>query len=88
MVARVLKLRHVSLRPYSLRRKGATHLWRRTGNLHAVAQAGRWSSLQTTRRYIRDAVAALTSLELDTWQRANFSILAQEFKEWLSSLEA
>ena len=88
MVARVLKLQHVSLRPYSLHRGGATHLWRRTGNLHAVAQAGRWSSLQTTRRYISDAVAALTSLELATWQRANFAILAQEFKEWLSSLEA
>ena len=87
MVARVLKLQHVSLRPYSLRRGGATHFWRRTGNLHAVAQAGRWSSLQTIRRYISDAVAALTSLELDVWQRANFAILAQEFKEWLSSLE-
>ena len=65
MVARVLKLQHVSLRPYSLRRGGATHFWRRAGNLHAVAQAGRWSSLQTTRRYIDDAMAALTSLDLE-----------------------
>ena len=69
MAARVLRLQHLSLRPYSLRRGGATHLFRRTGNLHAVAQAGRWSSLQTTRRYISDATAALTSLELTDWQR-------------------
>ena len=87
MVARVLRLERMSLRPYSLRRGGATHLFRRTGSLHAVAEAGRWASLPTARRYISDAVAAITALELDAWQQANFSVLAQEFKHWLATLE-
>ena len=61
-VTHALKLQHLAVRPYSLRRGGATHLFRRTGNLHAVAQAGRWSSLTTTRRYMSDTVAAVTAL--------------------------
>ena len=83
-VAKCLRLEHLSLRPYSLRRGGATHLFRRSGSYDTVAHVGQWSSIHTTRRYISDAVAALASLQLDDWQRRIFAALSAEFKVWLS----
>ena len=84
-VSRCLGLDDMACRPYSLRRGGATHLYRLTGNLHVVAQVGRWSSLTTTRRYISDATAALTSIRLSERLLAEQSALAAEFRRYLHS---
>ena len=62
----------------------ATHLFRRTGSYHVVSHVGRGGSLHTTRCFISDAVAILTTLELDPWQIENFAALACEFKVWLA----
>ena len=46
-----------SLRPYSLRRGGATHLFRSCNSFSKVASHGRWGSIKTARIYIQDAIA-------------------------------
>ena len=85
--ARALDLHDAPLRPYSLRRGGATHLYRETQNLHLVAVRGRWSTLTTTRRYVDDAMATLATLRLSDWQRSNFEALGGEFRTFLRQLQ-
>ena len=50
-------------RPYSLRRGGATHFFRQTGNLASTMLVGRWKHLSTARLYLKEAKAALQTLE-------------------------
>ena len=50
--------------PYSLRRGGATHLFRQTGNMHRTLLTGRWKHLATAKLYIQAARAALNELLL------------------------
>jgi hypothetical protein len=59
--------------PYSLRRGGATELWRSTGQLSHVTVRGRWSNPQTARIYVNDGLATLAHMHLQdatTLQRA------------------
>ena len=44
--------------PYSLRRGGATTLFRETANLELVMVRGRWQSQRTARIYVNDGMAA------------------------------
>ena len=57
-----LGLDHCCFLPYSLRRGGATELWRRTGNLPKVTLRGRWAHLITVRIYVNDGLAVLTEI--------------------------
>ena len=41
-------------RPYSLRRRGATHFFRQTGNLASTTLIGRWKHLSTARLYLQE----------------------------------
>ena len=82
-VTRCLELDGMACRPCSLRRGGATHLYRLTGNPHIVAQVGRWSSLTTTRRYISDATASLTSIRLTERLLGEYRALAAELRQFL-----
>ena len=50
--------------PYSLRRGGATELWRRTGALGRVTLRGRWAQPATARIYINDGLAVLAEMRL------------------------
>ncbi|CAE8717690.1 unnamed protein product, partial [Polarella glacialis] len=49
---------------YSLRRGGATHLFRITSNTALVCQIGRWGNVKTARIYLTDGLAQLTELNL------------------------
>jgi hypothetical protein len=49
---------------YSLRRGGATHLFRITNNMALVCQIGRWGNVKTARIYLTDGLAQLTELNL------------------------
>jgi hypothetical protein len=51
-------------KPYSLRRGGATHFFRRTGNLSLTCSRGRWSSEKTARIYVNEALAHLSEVNL------------------------
>ena len=86
-VTACLQLQALVIRPYSLRRGGATHRYREEGNLHTVASRGRWSSLTTTRRYIDDGVAALATLQLSAWQEQQMQALARVWHRFLAEME-
>ena len=53
-------------RPYSLRRGGATELWRTTSNLDKVVMAGRWRHSTTARIYVSDGLAVLAEIRLSS----------------------
>ena len=48
----------LSYMPYSLRRGGATTLFKETANLDLTMVRGRWQSQRTARTYVNDGVAA------------------------------
>ena len=50
--------------PYSIRRGGATELWRVSGNLSKVTLRGRWGHASTTRVYVNDGLARLAEFKL------------------------
>ena len=72
-------LQPYGFKPYSLRRGGATELWKRTANLQRVTLRGRWSSDKTTRIYIQDGAAQVTTMKLE--RRMIAMSLARRFCE-------
>ena len=63
-----LRLQHLNLRPYSLRRGGATHDFLEHRNPQRTQMRGRWSDLRTMKIYVQDgaAIIAETKLPSDT----------------------
>jgi integrase len=61
---RILGWQDWGFMPYSLRRGGATELWRATGQLSQVTVRGRWSHPQTARIYVNDGLATLAQMQL------------------------
>ena len=59
-------LESFGFRPYSLRRGGATELWRSTSNLDRVVMAGRWRHSTTARIYVSDGLAVLAEIRLSS----------------------
>ena len=59
-----LGLAGFAFRPYSLRRGGITTYYRRTGNLAASVDRGRWSNARTARIYVCDGLAKETEILL------------------------
>ncbi len=57
-------LQHLSYKPYSLRRGGATHDYIEKGLLEPILLRGRWHSLAVARLYLEDGLAQLPSLTL------------------------
>ena len=57
-----LGLTRFGFRPYSLRRGGATHEMRMRGSMEHVLERGRWSSTNSARIYLQDAVASAISI--------------------------
>ena len=50
-------------KPYSLRRGGASHHFRRFGNISLTMEIGRWSDLRTAKTYVNTALLEFTSME-------------------------
>ena len=59
-----LGLSHLGLRPYSVRRGGATSALRKGMTLSQVCVRGRWANERTARIYIQEAVALLQNIAL------------------------
>ena len=59
-----------TFKPYSLRRGGATHIFKMTGSYAQVCQAGRWASERTARMYISDSVAASVEITVELSSKA------------------
>ena len=56
-------------KPYSLRRGGATHWFRRSGSMTQTCERGRWSNAKTARIYINDGLLVLLDVQLTGPQR-------------------
>ena len=50
--------------PYSLRRGGATHFFRKCGSMDKTMEAGRWRDSRTARIYVNTALVELGQVEL------------------------
>ena len=53
---------------YSLRRGGATHLFRVSGSFDTVANRGRWGNVPTARIYVNEAVSELPNIRFTAHQ--------------------
>ena len=61
-----LHIRYLGFKTHSLRRGGATQLFRECGSFDVVAERGRWHTLTACRLYVQDSVAALVQLALSS----------------------
>ena len=64
-----LKLESLELRPYSLRRGGATWWFCQHGNLDWVMILGRWQAQKTARMYLNESRAILAEMRLGTLEK-------------------
>ena len=76
------------LRPYSLRRGGATWMFRTAGNMQAIVVRGRWQSERSARLYVMEGMGQLANLKLSAAQVESFQLaglvlrkICQSFKE-------
>ena len=67
-------------RPYSLRRGGATALFRKGQTFTQIAEHGRWASEASCREYINDAAAELSLMHLSQADRKRAKLLSQRFR--------
>ena len=59
-----LGLAHFKFQPYSLRRGGATQVFRNTGSFDNVSELGRWGHVATARIYINEGLATLSQITI------------------------
>ena len=64
-----LHLESLELRPYSLRRGGATWWFAQHGNLDRVMLLGRWQAQKTARLYLNESRAVLAEMQLGPLER-------------------
>ena len=84
-VAQCLGLLQLGLKPYSMRRGGATFLWQATLSYDAVSHRGRWASIATCRRYVEDSACHLTSMLLSSWQIEQLEALGLVWRRWIAT---
>ena len=65
-------LQDLGLRPYSLRRGGATYWFSKHGSLDRVIVLGRWAAAKTARIYINDGMATLAEMAIPKAQLRPF----------------
>ena len=70
------------VKPYSLRRGGATHHFAQKGNLQATGEKGRWRQLATARLYIDEAASEVAQMELTAKQLK----MVEKGRKWLRKL--
>ena len=76
------ELQKLELKPYSLRRGGATHDYMRQGILEPILLRGRWHSLQVARLYIEDGLAQVPSLQLPPVQQRRLAAAARPYNSF------
>jgi hypothetical protein len=57
-------LQELNLKPYSLRRGGATDMWMSTNSYNIVQHTGRWTSERAMKQYIDDSTALLSNMKV------------------------
>ena len=84
-IALAIGLRHPNLTPYSLRRGGATWLFKSTLNYDYVQDHGRWSQSKTCRIYINQGMADLGQHRLPTWGVNRVHTCVKNFNQVLTT---
>ena len=74
-----LKLTNFNVRPYSVRRGGATNHFRLNANMAMTVVKGRWASPRSARIYIEDGLAALGQVKLTALQTKDTESLKHIF---------
>ena len=80
---RALGLSRLDVRAYSLRRGGATWLFRKSGSFDKCLDRGRWGNSRNARTYIEDAAAMAASLRLSDNEERSLEAFAQRLFNWL-----
>ena len=70
--------------PYSIRRGGATAFFRRTRNMEATLDRGRWSSQRVARIYVNDGLAKEVELRFPPEVGRQISVHAAALMAWLN----
>lgn len=81
-ILKALEFHKWDFRPYSLRRGGATAIFKNEGSLDRLMILGRWQSARTARVYLNEGLAVLAELSLP-WTRFSRNFQAQ----YLASLQ-
>ena len=76
------ELQKLELKPYSLRRGGATHDYMVKGILEPILLRGRWHSLQVARLYLEDGLAQLPALQLPPLHQQQLDRAAKPYKSF------
>ena len=74
-----LGVAHFRMQPYSLRRGGATRLFRESGSFDEVSEVGRWGHTATAKVYINEGLATFSHLALSPAHAKVVERLAREF---------
>eukprot|EP00438_Fugacium_kawagutii_P023460 Skav220956 [mRNA] locus=scaffold1928:76101:77213:+ [translate_table: standard] len=80
-----LGLESLNLRPYSLRRGGATFQFRQHGSLDRLMLAGRWLAAKSARLYVNEGMSILASLAIQ-WTPFSRTLRAQYLRSLSTSL--
>ena len=59
-----LNLTELALRPYSLRRGGATFFFQHHGSFDKLLLQGRWAAAKTARIYLNEGLAQLSEMQV------------------------
>ena len=66
---RAFRICHLQMKPYSLRRGGATHLLQQGMAMDCILVRGRWRSLSVARLYLQDGMAQIPHLRISPLDR-------------------
>ena len=80
---RALKAECLQLKPYSLRRGGASHHFRSFGDLPAATYRGRWEAAKTAKIYIQECDLELMALAIPPDCAHECSLYITRLKAWL-----
>ena len=70
------RISHVKMKPYSLRRGGATYMLQEGIPLDVILLRGRWRSLNVA--YLEDGVSQIPQLRIDDSDKARISVFADK----------
>lgn len=74
-----LQIDNLALRPYSLRRGGATSAYQQGATLDVLVSKGRWQSISTCRIYLDAGLQALTQLAVPPGAQPKLAAARKKF---------
>ena len=74
-----LKLEHLKVQPYSIRRGGATSAYRQGMSFEELVSRGRWAHITTARIYLDEGLQELAAIQLPDGARASLHRSYQAF---------